>query len=474
MTPAEAFSETKRLIIERTGHFYFADKDEALFDRVRRRMRARGLPSVADYLAFLRSQDGEGEWEALEAEITIGETFFFRFAEQFAALRDQLLPAILQANASTRRVRVWSAGCSSGAETYSVGILLHDLLGPALPDWRITVIGTDLNARAVAAARAAVFGAWALRGMSPADRDRYFLPEQAGRWSLRPHYRALARFQQHNLMSLLDAPPPVQFTEFDLILCRNVLIYFHPETAVAVAAALARCLAPDRWILFGHAEAALATAAGLVETALPGTMVYRRGDAAAERGPAQPVRPQPCFPPPGQTAAPAWQPLLPPPAPMQTASAPLAPAAPGPAAAPASAASGVAAAEEVRALADRGDIDAALALCRRLSAADPMSARLHFYEGMLLHEAGADEAAVNALRRAVYLRKDHALAHYYLGLALLRIGQTGPARRAIAVAVSQAACEPQEATVEDGDGMTAGDLASMARHYLESIAVTAS
>ncbi|MFC7612206.1 CheR family methyltransferase [Teichococcus aestuarii] len=186
---------------------------------------------------------GEAEWAALEAEITIGETFFFRYAEQFAALGETILPALLERARPRSRLRIWSAGCASGAEPYSVAILLRRLLGEALPDWRLSILGTDLNEAVLETARQARFSRWALRTLSPEELQRDFIPAADGRhWLLRPQHRAMVRFEKHNLLSLLDGTSPLQFTDYDLILCRNVLIYFHPEVVLRIVRALSERL----------------------------------------------------------------------------------------------------------------------------------------------------------------------------------------------------------------------------------------
>jgi chemotaxis protein methyltransferase CheR len=111
------FPELKSRIIERTGHFYYQDKDDLLWERVRKRLRATGLPDSIQYLNLLNDAiSGPVEWGKLETEITIGETFFFRYAEQFAALRDTILPELIERKSATRRLRISSAGCSTGAE----------------------------------------------------------------------------------------------------------------------------------------------------------------------------------------------------------------------------------------------------------------------------------------------------------------------------------------------------------------------
>ncbi|MDP4025058.1 CheR family methyltransferase [Methylobacterium sp. NEAU 140] len=277
-----AYAGLKARIVARTGHHYYIDKDDLLLDRLHRRMRAVGVPDCAAYAARLADPAaGAAEWERLEAEITIGETFFFRYAEQFQALRATILPGLIAARADERALRVWSAGCSTGAEPYSLAILAHEALGAALPDWRVAILGTDISAEALAVARAAEYGRWALRTMPPEERLRYFtrLPPRPGAlreggYALRPEYRGLVRFERGNLLTL--AEPAAEPALHDLILCRNVLIYFDAETVAAVVRGLARRLRPGGWLLLGHAEPNPAFSAFLDPVSLPGTVAYRR------------------------------------------------------------------------------------------------------------------------------------------------------------------------------------------------------
>ena len=125
-----------------------------LWDRVRRRMAAVGVRQFEDYLARLSDPaTGPAEWRRLEGEVTVGETYFLRYVEQFAALRGPILPEIIARSGAERRLRIWSAGCATGAEPYSIAILVAELLGERLPDWRVSILGTDINEDALAAAR---------------------------------------------------------------------------------------------------------------------------------------------------------------------------------------------------------------------------------------------------------------------------------------------------------------------------------
>ncbi|MBL6455720.1 protein-glutamate methyltransferase [Belnapia sp. T6] len=460
MSPARsaaAFGRLKQAVIRRTGHFYYEDKDALLWERLARRFRTTGLDDSEAYLARLADPvQGEAEWAALEAEITIGETFFFRYAEQFAALRHTILPAIIAANRDQRRIRIWSAGCATGAEPHSVAILLRQLLGEAIGQWRISIIGTDINQAFLEAARRAEYGAWALRSIPPAERAEDFLPSADGKlWRLRPKHRALVRFDRQNLQSLLDGTAPLTFSDFDLILCRNVLIYFHPETVTEIVRALGQRLAPEGWMLLGHAEPNPAFTQFLRLTELPGTVAYRPRSATIEvvapvftPPPVSPMPPPP-VPAPVVEARPVPKPVAPPPAPAPR---------PDPSELLA----------ELRALANHGEPERAATLCRQGLAAEPMAAELHFYAGLLAWGRGDRAEAEGAFRRAIYLDTGFVMAHYQLGLLLLKGGDPAKAHRAIGNALSIARGLPDAAPLREGDGLTAAAFRDLARLQLAS------
>jgi len=462
-----AYAALKARIIARTGHHYYIDKDELLIERLRRRFRANAVADCAAYTALLADRSkGEAEWSQLEAEITVGETFFFRYAEQFQALRQTILPALIAARSLDRTLRIWSAGCSTGAEPYSLAILVREALGDALPDWRIAILGTDISVEALATARAAVYGRWALRTMPPEDRLRYFtrLPpapgiRREGGYALRPEFRTLVRFERGNLLSLIEPKrPPGE--GFDLILCRNVLIYFEAETVAAVVRGLGRRLRPDGWILLGHAEPNPTFSGFLDPVSLPGTVAYRRlADAVPPPVPwPVPLAVEPPWP--------ASHPLAadPPREPAEAAVAILVPPAPLPAIAvsldhsdDAVQAGDLA---QIRALADAGETGTAWRLLPGALERDPTDPSLRFYEGLLARTLGRDVEAERAFRAALYLDRGFVMAHYHLGLLLMAMGRAEEAARALdnAVALSQA-LEP-ETPLREGDGAVAGEVAA--------------
>lgn len=446
-SPADApgFAALKQAIIARTGHHYYIDKDYLLRDRLERRMSATGCGSFDAYFALLgHPKAGAAEWRELEAEITIGETFFFRHKEQFAALRDVIFPDLIRRNANRRSLRVWSAGCAVGAEPYSIAILLERLLGAALRDWTVEIVGSDISARALEQARAGIFTDWALRGMPPAERARDFTAMADRRhWRIADRHRVRLRFVQHNLLSLSPESASDGLSNFDLILCRNVLIYFSPARIAPTLSALARCLSPKGWLMVGHSDAIAALPPHLRIVELDGTMAFRWPDSA------EAVRPVPL---PSHPIIAVTEPESPiPPVPLPPAQPSRFRPEPGRRSAPPLAV--------IRALADGGRLEEAALACRQAIAADPLDARLHLYDGLIAQTGGQPQVAEAALRRAVYLAGDMVLAHYHLGLLLLDGPRPEAGQRSMAQAVRLCADLPQEEELPDSDGLTPRALA---------------
>ncbi|WP_342163752.1 protein-glutamate O-methyltransferase CheR [Methylobacterium sp. SD21] len=459
-----AYAALKARIIARTGHAYYSDKDDLLLERLYRRMRATGAPDLAGFAALLdEPTQGEAEWARLEAEITIGETFFFRYSEQFTALRGTILPDLVDFRRSEKRLRIWSAGCSTGAEPYSLAILVREILGEALPEWRVTILGTDISAEAIATARAAEYGRWALRTMPPEERLRYFthLPPEPGLrreggFALRPEFRAMVRFTQGNLLKVAE-PPGGGEEGYDLILCRNVLIYFDAATVTRVVHGLGRRLRPEGWLLLGHAEPNPTFSAFLDPVSLPGTVAYRPGGRLSP----EPVPPVPFI-----------LPELPVLASVERAvevSKPiLEPSFEAADAAPQDEVEGeteegnedAAPLDRVRILADAGETGAAWRVLREALDADPTHAGLRFYEGLVAVSLGREAEAERALRAALYLDRHFVMAHYHLGLLLLGLGRRVEAVRALDNAFALSQSLPPDTVLPEGDGALARDVAA--------------
>jgi chemotaxis protein methyltransferase CheR len=245
LSPADHF---RRLARERTGLNLEADKDYLFQSRLAPIARAEGFPGVEAVLAAVaRQPDGPLAQACLDAMAT-HESFFFRDGTPFDQLRDTLFPRLISACAAKRRLRLWSAACSSGQEPYSIAMLLKEA-GAALAGWRVEILATDISAPVLAKAKAGRFSDFEVRrGLSSERRDRWMSRDGSG-WIIRPEIRAMVDFQRHNLM---NAAP--QGDVFDLILCRNVLIYFDMKTKSSVLDMMANALAPHGSLVLGGSE----------------------------------------------------------------------------------------------------------------------------------------------------------------------------------------------------------------------------
>lgn len=441
-----ALAQIRAALIERTGHHYYEDKDHLLRERLRQRVAALGLASLEHYRALLngeRAQDAEAEWRELENLVTIGETYFFRYADHFQALREHILPALIEARLSERRLRIWSIGCANGAEPHSVAILLRELLGEDFDAWRVSITGGDISERALEAAREARYGAWALRTLSEADKVRYFDRIDARTWALKRLYR-IVRFERQNILELLTPNAPLQWNGFDLILCRNVLIYFSAEKAIALTRALKQRLNEGGVLLLGHAEATLDLDPSLV---LPLASEFEQA--------LKPLAPQP------------WAPLPLPDAPLALVGR-SAPSTPQP-----KAQSGGVSLEDVRAAADAGDYQRAHELTKDLIACDPLAAEAYYYDALINLVADDADAAETKLRRALYLNRGFALAHHRLAQILLSRARTEEAKRALRTAMELAKHMAPDALMPEGEGVTAGAFADAVAHQLRALGAAA-
>ncbi|MGE0743675.1 MAG: protein-glutamate O-methyltransferase CheR [Rhodospirillales bacterium] len=224
--------------------------------RLRKRVRALGLRGVDDYCRAL-FEDGQfdSEYVHLVDMVTTNKTDFFREPEHFDFLRDEAVPALLDARAGDRRLKIWSAASSTGAEAYTVAMVLDDKLRSAAVPFRYSILGTDVSTEVVAQATRAVYPDDMLAPIPAEFRRRYVLrPRNAGRQEFRiaPELRARARFHHLNLM---DATYPVD-RDVDVVFCRNVLIYFDRPTQHAVLTRLTGHLRPGGYLILGHSESA--------------------------------------------------------------------------------------------------------------------------------------------------------------------------------------------------------------------------
>src|SRR3989338_4867502 len=250
--PVEDLPRFQALVAEESGLVLDATRPGPLQGAVAERMAARQTGSAQEYYHFLRFHpEGPLELKTFLERLTIGETSFFRHAAQFEALRHSLLPDLLQRRREgPRALTIWSAGCATGEEPYSLAITLLETV-PSPETWQLQVLATDLNRESLRRAHEGVYGPRAVRDVPPAWLAAYFT-ERHGQYRVGEHVRRLVCFTEHNLVK--GAYPLPALPLMDLIVCRNVTIYFSLETTRRVVDQLTTCLVAGGYLLLGPAE----------------------------------------------------------------------------------------------------------------------------------------------------------------------------------------------------------------------------
>jgi chemotaxis protein methyltransferase CheR len=269
----EVFRLLRDLIYEYCGIHFADDNAYIIHRRLQPRLDALALSDYSDYYRYLCSCDGAArkmELEEIVDRVTNNETYFFRESYQLDAFRDEILPEIYKSRPRGRRLSVWSAGCASGEEAYTIAILILET--GLFADWEVRVFGNDISRRCLSTARKGQYGRSSFRATDERLLRRYFR-EMDGKHQVREEVRSLCSFGQINL---IDDAMLRLVGDIDVVFCRNVLIYFDIASRKRVIEALHRKLVNGGYLLLGHSESLinLTTAFDLVH--LKNDMVYRK------------------------------------------------------------------------------------------------------------------------------------------------------------------------------------------------------
>jgi chemotaxis protein methyltransferase CheR len=439
---------------------------------IRRAMEQVGVADASRYLELLEA--GRVRIDALITELTVGETYFFREPAHFAFIHHDVFPDVRDRRGADHVFRVWSAGCATGEEPYSLAIVLEEAR------LRGHVLATDISRAALQRAREAAYRPWSLRGLDHVRIDRA-LRQVGDRWVLDARLGQRVTFQFHNLAQDAYPPLPAGIWGMDLILCRNVLIYFDKASIARVARGLHESLADGGWLITGPSDPPLDTLAPLVPVVTEDGVFYRKDDggrrvatsmgAIRQESPrAEPVTPDVPLP------FTRTEDLLPPSwgEPTSSASDPLA-----------RAREALTAGEYERVLAltqDTGDVEAAVLRVRAVANArgseeaahdaqravtrHPLSTELHLLHALLLLDLKRHADAEQALKRVIYLDRSLAIASHLLGSTLRDQGKLDEARRAYRNARDVARGRPPDEEIPLADGEPASALAAIAEAEL--------
>jgi chemotaxis protein methyltransferase CheR len=425
--------------------------------------------------------------ETLASQLTVGETYFFRERPALQALEEQVMPELLRSHARDRRLRIWSAGCATGEEPFSLAILLARML-PNLPEWNISILATDINPRSLQKASAGVYTTWSFRDCPAGITTAYFKKTDERRWEIRTAIKKMVTFSYLNLVE--DVYPSLlnETNALDLIFCRNVLMYFASGQAKRVIQRFHRCLLDGGWLIVSAAEASQVLYSEFSTINFPGAILYRKDSQGAPPFDAPPFQ---AFedPSPGLPAVPVSVAQPTPPDAIRPAFSEIAmsemagqsgqgPTPPPPddpfvqyeegrysEAAVAAAALLTEKPDDVRAmvvlaraLANQGQLAQALEWCDKAIAAEKLDPAFHYLRATILQEQGEAGGAAKSLTRALYLDHRFVLAHFALGNLNRSLGKAQEAEKQFRNVLSLLNQYRQEEILPASEGITAGRL----------------
>ncbi len=426
----------RELILTRTGMAFSDSRSPDLERAIRRATADAGLPTASTlYDLIARTPGVSVTFDGLVSALNVSETHFFRDQGQIEALRTSILPELIARQRKTRQLRIWSAGCSTGEEPYTIAILLRRLI-PDLSDWEVLILATDINGMSLEHAQRAVYREWSFRSI-PATRLGQDVLRRGNLFEVVPAIRRMVTFERLNLAEPVYPSMATNTSGMDLILCRNVLLYFDREQARAVIARLRSSLNEDGRLMVSRVDSSLPIFQGL-RTDRPGSGVFTKAPTLDVR-----------------TEEPGREPVLQ----VLPRRNPAPSVAPGHPVSidPVRKTSPITYEAVLSAWRTAGALEARALLDRGLGSA-PLDAPLHYLEGLILLDGDDVAGALRAFRRSIYADEEFPLGHLGLGTAFARAGHRERALASLEKASRLVADLDLEETVFAPDGLTAAAL----------------
>jgi len=463
-------------VFNRTGFRFDRQRRIALDVAILARMSALGLETPRDYYNALRFHEKRHEeFQELLSLITVSETSFFRNRPHYEALRKCILPELVERKGpGSRSIRIWSAGCSTGEEPYSIAMVCLEAL-PALNAWKTEILATDIVKRVLATAERGLYSAHSLRQMEPAVVDAYFTRRDRDRYELSQRVGKMVRLMQADVTR--EPNTGIVGADWDIIFCRNVLIYFTDEVFHSIVQHFYNILNPGGYLFLGHAE----MLSGMIENEfltreLESTFVYQKplADKLEEPSRAAARRKRPV---PSGRATPIAEPKQA--GTLRSVSSTLEEAE----AHNASKRYDRALEEvlqvlqreptNVRALficgkiyADTGRSEEAAEKLRQVTVLSPLHTEAYYHLGIVYTRQGKLEAAVDAYKRAIYSDSEFGLAHMDLGNAYRRQGRHREAMRSYKNAITALGKAPDDKLERISDSFAKDVLIGTCRAYM--------
>lgn len=484
--PADVLCRVSRFVSDRLGLNFPPDRNRDLVRGLRNAAREAGHTDISAYVQWLLETPlTKPQVEDLAGHLTIGETYFYRHKEQFRFLEERVVPELTRARREQGdlRLRIWCAGCSTGEEPYSVAIALTRCL-PDLPQWKVTILATDINRKFLRQAEAGIYTDWSFRDAPPWLREGFFHRVDERRVRINHKIREMVSFEHLNLAE--DPYPSLvnNTSAMDIVFCRNVLIYFAPEHAHRVVSGFHRALREDGWLMVGPTDLMCLRDSEFGQGD-PGCLNSHRKHALSPAPPLTPLLPPLSWAPPAIEKA-AARPL--PAAPVARSPLPAAPvrretpydhavrqyaagqyaaametlqeilrSKPGP-----DCSGGKCLALMARCHANQGALREAREWCLRAIAEDKVNPVHHYLKATIELELGEAAQAHEELRRTLFLDQDFVVAHFTMGNLLRAQARTGEARKHFGNVLELLKQKPRDALVPESDGLTAGRLSELA------------
>ena len=429
------------LVSAKTGLKIDKLRSAELVQTIGEMLKSSGLETIPElYQALMECQTVDPLWRQLIDRITIGETYFFRDAAQCNALKNSVLPELIaKKRKSFRHLSLWSAGCATGEEPYTLAIMLRELI-PDIDDWTFTILATDINLSAIEVARRGVYKARSFRMETRSDVQGRWFKAHGQSYELDPDVRDMVEFAPLNLVSGDYPSFETRTMNLDLIICRNVTIYFEEQTTRRIIERFQGALNDGGWLVVGHAEPMASVYEGFTPRNFPNAVLYQKHA------------------------------LTPPPSVHRT---PLLEELPARLAAPVEFRKPkkprIDAIAEARAAAGREDWRTLQQLLVTAERANPMNPEVHYLRGlMLMHTQGFD-SAIKALRRAIYCDPAFALAHYALGDLHEKNGNRPEARRSWLRSQQMLATRQPQDDLTPGENLTVEMLRDLLDYRLNNL-----
>ncbi len=479
--PHPLLPQLGKLLEKEMGLYYPAKTWGDLERRIAAAAPALGMMDAESCIHQLLSAPlTRGQVEILARHLTVGETYFFREKGCFDVLEEHIFPRLMHACArSDRRLRVWSAGCCTGEEPYSIAILL-DRLSQHTADTATTILATDINPVFLEKAAKGLYSEWSFRSTPAWIKERYFKRRKNGQFEIVPHIRKRVTFSYLNLAKEIY-PGSINGTDaVDVIFCRNVLMYFSPDGTTRIGQNFYRSLAHGGWLIPSPVEVSSGLFPQFKQTTFPTAILYHKPKIAEQPGNMVEYPAPLPYAQPDDGSMPA-QALTPPlhvrdeKTLLFSEDAETKHLAETAAAMPASKAEMRSAARlrdngkfetlchEAHSYANLGKLTEAVSWCKKAIAVNKLNPAAHYLLATIYQELGQGTAAIQSLGHTLYLDPDFVLAHFALGNLCISHARHGEAERHFSNAVALLSRRPYDELVPESNGLTAGRLTDIIR-----------